>query len=110
VRCDVAEDPFGRRRRAVFYPDRELAIVPGLSDLAERGSDDLFDEIGDRTAFADDGPGEIARRRLVAGDERRVHLRGGGTQPLRTRCRGVAAALGRRLRSMNSARSSGSIQ
>ena len=85
VRCELTEEPFHDGGGPVLHRDRELAVLPRLSDASKRWNHDALDELGDACAFLDEAAGYMESRRLVARDERLVHPLSLAVEPLRAR-------------------------
>ena len=69
----------------MFDPDRQVAVIPVLTDSAERWNQHPFDEVSNRRLFSDNYPSKAAGGEFVAGDQRRVHLVGNSGEPWRSR-------------------------
>ena len=82
---EIAERSLDDGRCPVFDPDRELAVVPELADLAQRWGDHLFDQFDDRGALVDQSPGDLANAGLVTGHQSVAHSIGLTSEPSRTR-------------------------
>ena len=73
VRGELAEDPFHDRRGAMLDGDRELAVVPCLSDVPQWWHEHRLHHLDHGRSFVDQTTGDLQCLSLVTRDERLVH-------------------------------------